>query len=235
MKFTTLTALILLAMSISARSYSKEPLLHYIVREPKVKTANPPLLILLHGIGSNEKDLFSFANLLPDNFLVISARGPYTIGPDGYAWYHMDFSTGKPVINPEEAEKSRLLLLQFISQLKETHHFDASNVYLCGFSQGAIMSYSVGLTNPDKIKGIAVLSGRLLDEVKPKIPSTDKLKALRVFVAHGTKDNVLPFHNATEAVGFLKQKGITPVFKEYDEAHGICNAELNDLIAWLKS
>ena len=211
-----------------------EPLLYYIHRNPKTAQVKPPLIILLHGVGSNEKDLFSFAEKLPDNFLVVSARAPYTIGQDSYAWYEVDFSSGQPVINKEQAEKSRTTIVDFITQLKTLHSFDEKQVYLCGFSQGAIMSYSVGLTRPDLIKGIAVMSGRLLEEVKPEIKDTVNLKQLKVFVSHGSNDNVLGIHYARESVAYLKGLGITPFYKEYPEGHTISNAMLQDMLLWLK-
>lgn len=209
--------------------------LHYLVKHPKTENSKTPLLILLHGVGSNEKDLFSFADKLPANYLIISARAPYTIGPDSYAWYEVDFSTGKPIINIEKAEKSRNTILQFIDELKKIHTFDDKQVYLCGFSQGAIMAYSVGLTRPDKIKGIAVMSGRLLEEVKPLIKPSDQLKQLHVFISHGTQDNVLGINYAKESITYLKELGINPIFKEYSEGHGINNDMLNDLVDWLNS
>ena len=59
--------------------------LYHIVRHPKQKIENPPLLILLHGYGSNEEDLFSFAEELPKELLIISIRAPYEIGYNSYA------------------------------------------------------------------------------------------------------------------------------------------------------
>jgi len=70
---------------------SKKLSLEYKIREPKIPTDNPPLLILLHGYGSNEDDLFSFAPELPEEFLIISARAPLTLGVDSYAWYTHPF------------------------------------------------------------------------------------------------------------------------------------------------
>lgn len=225
-------------MTVPAKSsYLKgtEPILHYLCRAPKVKTVHPPVVILLHGVGSNENDLFSFVNQLPDNFLVIAARAPYTQAEGSYAWYSVDFSGGKPKIDAGQAEKSRTVILQFLSQLKELHDFDENQVFLCGFSQGAIMSYSVGLTRPDKIKGIAVLSGRLLDEVKPIIPTSGKLNTLKVFIAHGNSDNVLGIHYATDAINYLDKLGVKATYKEYSEGHTICANEVEDLMKWLKS
>ena len=237
-KLYTITIL-LFSITINSVAQSKvkptAPSLYYIFKEPKIKSTKPPVIILMHGVGSNEKDLFSFANQLPDSFLVISLRAPIELGKDSYAWYHLSFENGKPISNPIEAEASRLMIIEFINTLKNKHAFNEKRVYLCGFSQGSIMAYSVGLTVPEKIKGIAIMSGRLLEEVKPIIASKEKLKHLNVFISHGTNDNVLLINNAREANTYLKQIGITATYKEYPEAHTISNAMFKDMLMWLKS
>ena len=174
-----------------ATSKNQESPLYYLIREPKIQTDHPPLILLLHGVGSNEEDLFSFAGQLPDKFLVVSARAPLSVGKDSYAWYQVDFSKGKPIFNQEQEEASKKIIIQFISFLKKRYVFDDQRVYLCGFSQGAIMSYAVGLTNPELIQGIAAMSGRILDEVKPLTASNEKLKHLNIFISHGANDGVL--------------------------------------------
>jgi phospholipase/carboxylesterase len=210
-----------------------EAQLQYVVRKPAIEKANPPVLFLLHGTGSNEQDLFSFAEHLPAKFLVISVRAPFTLGPDSYTWYHVDFTSGTPVINRKQSDKSRNALLQFITQLQLHYQFDNKQIYLCGFSQGAIMAYSLGLTRPDFIKGIAVMSGRLLDETKSFVASDEKLKLLDVFISHGTEDTVLPIHYAREGLEYLKTRNINPTYNEYPEGHGISNEMLDDLVEWL--
>lgn len=210
------------------------PSLYYVYKEPKIKSANPPVIILMHGVGSNEQDLFSLAPQLPDSFLVISLRAPITLSKDSYAWYHLTFENGKRIGNAIEAEASRLMIIQFINQLKTKHAFNEKRIYLCGFSQGSIMAYSIGLTVPEKIKGIAVLSGRLLEEVKPQIAAKEKLKNLKVFVSHGTNDGIINVSEAREAVTYIKTLGLTPTYKEYPEAHTISAAMLSDMLQWLK-
>ncbi|MDB5256792.1 MAG: phospholipase/Carboxylesterase [Chitinophagaceae bacterium] len=210
-----------------------DPLLFYVHRAPTIKSTKPPLLILLHGTGSNEQDLFSFADQLPGKFLVVSARAPYTIERGSYTWYELHFVNGKPVYNKEQAEQSRKTILAFIEQLKTKHDFDPAQVYLCGFSQGGIMSYSVGLTRPDKVKGIAVMSGRLQEEVKNMVAPKEQLKSLQVFISHGTQDNVLTVQYARESEAYLKQLGITPQYKEYPAPHTISQDMFRDLLNWL--
>ena len=61
--------------------------LYHLVRESKVVSEKSPLLVLLHGYGSDEEDLFSFADQLPADYFVISARAPIAMQPYGNAWY----------------------------------------------------------------------------------------------------------------------------------------------------
>jgi phospholipase/carboxylesterase len=222
----------LVATIMNTTVVNKTPLI-YLVREPKIKIEKPPLLILLHGVGSNEKDLFSFADNLPDKFLVISARAPIVLGPNSFAWYQVDFSTGKPIFNKEQETNSRKVILEFINELKHYHSFDAQQIYLCGFSQGAIMSYSVGLTHPEKIKGIAIMSGRLLEEIKPLVTKSSELAKLKIFISHGTSDGTLTVEYARESLAYLKGLNLNPTYKEYNEGHGINNENLSDLINWI--
>src|SRR5690349_4376595 len=127
-----LSTIILLFMN-SGIMQEKKTTLHYLVREPKIKSEKPPMLILLHGVGSNEKDLFSFADQLPGKFVVVSARAPITLGGDSYAWFQVNLSTGKRIINAEQAESSRKKIIDFIGELKKEITFDEKNVFLCGF------------------------------------------------------------------------------------------------------
>ena len=61
--------------------------LEHIIRPSTITNGKPPVLFMLHGYGSNEEDLFSFAPELPGELCIISIRAPYTLQPYGYAWY----------------------------------------------------------------------------------------------------------------------------------------------------
>ncbi|HRH37214.1 MAG TPA: PHB depolymerase family esterase [Flavobacteriales bacterium] len=222
-------------MATVALSAQTKTMLKYVVREPSVKNGEPPLLLLLHGVGSNEHDLFSFADRLPGEFLMVSARAPHALGQDSYGWYSVDFSSGKPVYDAQQAEESRKLIISFLDELHAAHPFDRKRVFLCGFSQGAIMSYSVALTRPDLVAGIAVMSGRLLDDVKPMIKAPPELSSLKVLISHGTQDPVLPISGAEQANAYLRSLGISAALKTYPAGHTISAAALEDLVAWLSA
>lgn len=225
---------LLITAIISMNTYSQS--LHYLVREPKVKSAHPPVMFLLHGVGSNEKDLFGFADKLPDDYLVISARGPITISEGRYAWFHVEFTPDGPKINFNEQENSRKLIAKFIGEMQAKYHFNEKRIVLVGFSQGGIMNYSVALTHPGLVKGIAIMSSRLLPEIKPLIAPADKLKELKIHISHGTADNVLQVDYARNAKAHLESLGLKPDYHEYPGAvHTITPAMFADLLTWVKS
>jgi len=114
--------------------------LNYLVRIPKKEVENPPLLILLHGYGSNEQDLFSFSEELPDQFLIISAQAPINMQPGSYAWYDINFDriNGK-FSDLKQAKESIDKIAVFIDLIKEKYKTDVAQTFLLGFSQGAIL------------------------------------------------------------------------------------------------
>ena len=92
--------------------------LHHLVRAPKIILDKNPLLLLLHGYGSNEEDLFSFASELPEEYYVISARAPYDMGFGSYAWYAINFDADENKFSDiPQAQQSRDLIANFINEL----------------------------------------------------------------------------------------------------------------------
>ena len=116
------------------------------------------------------------------------------------------------------------------------YHFDEKRALLVGFSQGGIMNYSVALTNPGLVKGIAIMSSRLLPEIKPLVAPVDKLKGLNIHISHGTADNVLQVDYARSAKAYLEGLGLKPDYHEYPGAvHTITPAMFADLLTWINS
>ena len=207
-------------------------ILHYLVREPKIKSSNNKAIVLLHGVGSNEQDLFSLADHLSADFFIVSARAPFSLGPERFAWYNVDFSTGKPVIDAEQELSSREVIREFLAQIKQK--YSLQEVYLGGFSQGAIMSYSIGLTYPKEVDGVIAFSGRVLENIQSTVAKKEELHHLKVFVAHGVQDGTLPVHYARQAKAFLQNLGVPLTYHEYNMGHQINSELLTDLDAWLK-
>jgi len=209
--------------------------LEHKVRPPEISNGKAPMLVLLHGLRSNEDDLFAIAPMLDERLLVVSVRAPFDAGGGRYKWYdYQSNPAGKPIINTQQAEESRRMLIGFIDQLVQAYNADAKRVYVGGFSQGAMMSYSLGLTQPDKVKGIASFSGNIPDWVKEKLVSKSDLSDLSVFISHGKKDTVLPFSDALSDEDFLEKMGITTNFHSYETAHTMNRQNMMDFRVWIR-
>lgn len=205
--------------------------LKYLIKEPQIKSDKKKAIILLHGVGSNENDLFSLVDQLPKDYYIISPRGKFTISEGSYAWYNVDFSTGKPVFDKKLELQSREAILTFLKQVREKYGLD--EVYLGGFSQGAVMSCSIGLLYPDQIKGVICLSGRILQEIRSDVKELNELHKLKIFLAHGTQDGTLTVAFAREAKIYLEKLQTKLSYHEFEMGHQINAEVLKELNKWL--
>ncbi|MEE9350254.1 MAG: phospholipase [Flavobacteriaceae bacterium] len=213
-------------------------MLEYIKREPIIKSDNPPLLILLHGYGSNEQDLFSFASQLPDDLLIISAKAPLTLGFGSYAWYSINFevdfdSRNDKRSDTKQAKESIEKIEYFIDTIIRKYKVNTKKVFLLGFSQGSILSYAVALRNPDKIPYIIALSGYINSDLIPKNITKDAVKNLNFFISHGNVDQVLPIEWARKSLPILNTLEIKYQFNEYPVGHGVNPQNFNDFKEWI--
>ncbi len=209
--------------------------LTYLIKEPKTKLDKNPVLILLHGYGSNEEDLFSFANELPDNYYIVSVRAPYDMQFGSYAWYAINFDADENKFSDvEQAKTSRDLVANFIDELIAKYPIDADDVTLIGFSQGCILSYAIAISYPEKIKRVVAMSGYLNPEMLHQDYLKNNLSNLKVFTSHGTVDQVVPVEWGRKAKPFLDNLGINSVYKEYPIGHGISPQNFFDFKQWLE-
>lgn len=213
----------------------KQLSLEYLVRQPKIEIEKPPLLILLHGYGSNESDLFSFAQELPDEFLIISARAPHTVMPGSYAWYTIHFeSTDGKFSDIPQAIKARDTIANFIDEIKNTYDVATNKTFLLGFSQGTILSYAVALYYPDKVRHVIALSGYINNELLPESLDANKYKNIDFFISHGSVDQVLPVDWGRKAKPFLDSLNIDSVYYEYPVGHGVAPQNFYEFKAWIE-
>ncbi|MDQ4123523.1 MAG: alpha/beta hydrolase-fold protein [Acidobacteriota bacterium] len=208
--------------------------LRYVFQEPREKSGEKsPLLLLLHGFGSNEQDLISFAAYLDKRFFIASARAPFTTDFGGFAWFQIRYGVGGMEIDAKQAEESRHLLLKSVGELVEEHDLDAKRVYLAGFSQGAIMIYSLILTAPEKFAGAVPMSGVLPPQYLDYRAPDERLKDFPIFVSHGVYDAVLPIKFGREAKAQLEKLPVKLDYKEYPNAHNVSEESLRDVVVWL--
>ena len=211
------------------------PLTH-LVRPPAHDADAPPLLILLHGIGSNEEDLMGLEPYLDERFLILSARAPHPYGPwGGYAWFEIQWLPDRIVIDRAQAEQSRDLLVRFIGEAVGAFNADPARVYLMGFSQGALMSRWVALTRPELVAGAVLMSGRVPAELRDQIADPEQLAGKPFLVVHGTRDEVLPVQNGRASRDLLQRLPVELTYREYPMGHEINAQSLTDVVAWLSA
>lgn len=207
--------------------------LHYVSRPSSLKE-NAPLLIMCHGFGSDENDLFSFASELPEELYIISVRAPYILQPYGFAWYAINFDAdrGKWSDN-EQALASVKTLHSFLDYVINTYPVNPNNVTLLGFSQGSILSYALALTHPKKITNVIALSGYINKDIMPSQYDYESIKQLNFFCSHGSNDQVIPVEWARQTSPFLDELNTNYEYKEYPVGHGVAPQNFFDLKDWL--
>jgi phospholipase/carboxylesterase len=211
-----------------------DQVLDYRVRRPLKESDTSPVLFLLHGYGSHEEDLFSFANYLPEEYLIISLRAPLSLSFGGYAWYSIHFNEQQDKWSDDaEAKKAQEIILYNIDYHLEQFKLKGQKVSLLGFSQGAILSWAVGLSHPERIDQLIALSGYVNENI---FSYAEKgLDQLRIFSSHGTQDPTLPIEWARKGIALVEKKEISVAYKEYPQGHGINQDNFNDLLSWLKA
>ena len=203
---------------------------------PKTGAKKPPLLMLLHGYGANEDDLFSLAPYLDERFLVVSPRAPVSLrGMGGHAWFNLGFTPQGIAVDPAEVESARQTLKRFIGEVVTAYDCDPDAVYLVGFSQGAMMSLAVALTHPGTAAAVVAMSGRLMPQTIQQITDKDALIGLPIFVAHGTRDSVLPISHGRETKTALLDLPVDLTYHEYPMGHEVSAESLEDITEWLKA
>jgi len=208
----------------------------YLIKEPQSKTSESPLLLLLHGFGSNESDLHSFANYLPENHYIVSIRAPFKLPNGGFAWYNISFDEDMNKFNDHEQAKNSInMIINFIEELSNKYLIDKDKISLLGFSQGTILSYALCLNYPEKFKNIIGFSG-YIDEAMINIVSenTDYSK-LNLYISHGKDDPVIPVDWARKSSKILKRNKIKYSFNEFNSGHTISSENFYDFKNWLES
>lgn len=208
--------------------------LHHLVQEPKIILDQNPVIILLHGYGSNEEDLFSFATEFDDLSYIISVRAPYDLQYKSFAWYAINFDANENKFSDvAQAKSSRDLMAQFIDNVLVDYPIDKNNVTLIGFSQGCILSYAIALSYPEKIQKVVALSGYLNTEICVENYEKNNFSNLAIYASHGIVDQVIPVDWARNAKPVLDSLHIKNTYSEYPIGHGISPQNFQDFKKWL--
>lgn len=146
-------------------------------------TPDAPLVVLLHGRGSNEREILTLANHLPRGLAYAAVRAPIAEG-GGFAWF-ANRGIGRPI--PESLAETMAWFREWLDGVAP----QGRPVILVGFSGGAAFAGGLVLDAPDRFAGAAILYGTLPFDAGVPVPS-GRLAGLPVFVAQGEQDTVIP-------------------------------------------
>lgn len=203
-------------------------LLHRVLPPRAPAPEGQPALLMLHGRGADELDLLGLVRELDPRLLVISARAPFHLG-FGYHWYEL-LEIGRP--EPRTFSQGLRLLEEFSREIIDGYGIDPARLYALGFSQGAMMAGSLTLTHPGRVAGTIMLSGYLPLRAGVEV-DTERLARQPFFLAHGTRDGVIPVGFGREARDFLTSVHTDLSYHEYPIGHEISDEELRDVAGWL--
>jgi phospholipase/carboxylesterase len=209
---------------------SEEGLGKLTYRSRPPQTDPTGLLVLFHGRGADENDLYPLFDMLdPAGRLVGAApRGPLTLPPGGAHWYVVQ-RVGFP--DPSTFLPTFERTSKWLDALVDSSGFDHSSVVLGGFSQGCVMAYSLAFAaGRPAPAGVIGFSGFL-----PTVDGfeLDLTKPTRVAIGHGVYDPVIEVGFGRDARSRFEAAGTDVLYKEYPLPHAIDPDFVEEVSTWL--
>ncbi|HSE28692.1 MAG TPA: alpha/beta hydrolase-fold protein [Gemmatimonadales bacterium] len=204
-------------------------MLHHRILPPERRIPGAPVLVLLHGRGSDDMDLQPLGQLLAPEATLVLPRAPYEAAPMGYgggwAWYRF---LGGSTPDPDQFEASQGALAALLGALPRLGA--DGPVVLGGFSQGGTMSLGHALRHPGTVAGVLNLSGFVPDH--PTVRA-ETASGLRVFWGHGRADTNVPYALAEAGRAALAAAGADLTPADHAGGHQITQDELGAARAWI--
>lgn len=194
---------------------------------PPEEREGKPLLIMMHGLGSHEGDLFGLNRFLPPSLVVASLRAPLAYG-GGFAWFDASTRSGEDTSLLDASVQGVLSWMDGLAVAP-------AGIGLMGFSQGGCMALQLMREAPGRFDYILQLSGF----VSPAPHPNDATLAARVprtpvFWAHGDLDEVIPT-SAVENTGRWLADHAAVEAHRYPMAHSVSQEELADLVNFVSA
>ncbi|MGN6379393.1 MAG: alpha/beta hydrolase [Gaiellales bacterium] len=216
-------------MSFQPSSAGTPDPLTYLVRPAAGEPAGA--LVLIHGRGANEGDLAPLAaELDPERRLVaLCPRGPLSLPPGGAHWYRLG-GLGTP--DPDTFMPTFGRLVAWLDAALAEHGIGLERTVIGGFSQGAVMSWALGLGQGRPTPaGILALSGFM--PTVERCPLDLDRPGLRTAIGHGTHDPIIGVEWGRQARDRLRAAGHEPVYRESPMGHSIDPGFLDELRDWV--
>lgn len=208
------------------------------LRYPKPGDAGKtPTIVMIHGYGANEGDVFELVPYFDKRLLIAAPRGPglYSDDPRGsFKWYTMDLQTCQAA--PGAPDPGLTQLLAAIEALPASLglEIDPAHLFIGGFSQGAVMSLAAVSTRPGLFAGVICHSCPFSEELAGRLRgAAAQLKGKPFFLAHGQSDFLPIDDHGRKVAEVLREVGADLTYKEYDFAHETSVQSRHDMADWL--
>lgn len=188
-----------------------------------------PVVYLLHGMGSDEEDIFTLFDDLKDKAILISIRGPLLRG-SGFAYFDV-LRIGYPVIDSFELILNELIEYTHLAQT--LYPIDKNRQFFAGFSQGAILSMSLAIRMGSQLKGIVALHGYIPQHVSSG--QIADLESLSIYIAHGQTDQMFSMAIGKANEAFFRDRSPHVTFNSVPHGHWISDQEKAETLQWLSN
>jgi len=189
---------------------------HFRVRYPTQNISKARPMLLIHGYQGNENVMWILTKPIHNNFLMIAPRAPIEVSDNQYIWHE---------IAPQWPDISiyqdlTLQLLARTDKLLVSFGINLKTYDVMGFSQGAVMAYSLAFLQPERINRVAAIAGFIPYSWQTQL-NFKNVKNKSFFIAHGTQDEIIPIKKAHQAAGWLLENGSNVTFCEAEIGHKI--------------
>jgi phospholipase/carboxylesterase len=178
---------------------------------------SPRLVLLIHGFTGDENSMWVFARDLPAYYWIVAPRAPHDGEPSGFSWRPPQFEN-MDRLSLDLLRSSAEALIHLVDEYSSSAGFDARIFDVMGFSQGGAMSSLLAFLYPERIRKTGILAGFVpggLEELVSERPLKDK----PFFVAHGTKDEMVPINRARASIKILEEAGANVTYCEDEVGH----------------
>ncbi len=189
-------------------------------------------LVLFHGRGADENDLYPLLDVLDPRLRLagLTPRGPLSLPPGGAHWYAVQ-RVGYP--DPDTFHATFARAAGWLDALPDALGVPLERTVIGGFSQGAVMSYALALgEGRPPPAGILALSG-FIPTVEGFRLDFGGCEGLPVAIGHGSQDPVIPAHWGRWAIDRLEAAGATVIHRESPMQHGVDPSFLAELAGWV--
>ena len=204
----------------------------WTLRTQASESASPRLLVLIHGWTGDENSMWVFTRRFPPDYWMIAPRAPHKADPSGYSWRPPQPELfGRPSL--EALKPAAEALIKLIDEYAASVKIDARQFDVVGFSQGGAMVNALGLLYPKRVRKMGVLAGFVPYQMESMIESKP-LVGKNIFVAHGTKDEMVTIDRARASMDLLEKAGATITYCEDEVGHKLSSNCLRALEAYLQ-